>query len=75
MAAEPFENECCADMVSTKQWIENHEKRHATLDDILDKLLNRLPLWATVILSLAGGVIGSLITIVLFLANAVARTQ
>jgi hypothetical protein len=67
--AEPFENECCPSMIDMKAWREGHEHRHEALDDLLDKVLNRLPLWATFLLTIAGGVIGSLLTVIGFLAR------
>jgi len=66
---EPVDYETCTGYVEMKQWRESHENRHATIDEILNKLLNRLPLWATTIFTIAGGVIGSLVTVVIFLLS------
>lgn len=66
---DKFEGECCPDMIEMKQWVEGHEKRHSTIDDVLDKLINRLPLWASVMMTISGGVIGSLLTIIAFLVS------
>ncbi len=67
--AEQFDGECCTDMVKMKEWQESHEKRHVTIDEILDRLMNRLPLWATMGYTAAGAIIGSLITIVAILLS------
>lgn len=67
MAETKFDGECCTDMVEMKTWRSEHEKRHGTLDDILDRLLNRLPVWVTIVFSIGGGIIGSLLTVIGFL--------
>jgi len=63
----PFDGECCADMVEMKTWKVEHSARHDRLDTLLDRVLNRLPLWATALATGTGIVVGSLLTIIGFL--------
>lgn len=56
------------------QWINDHEKRHITLDEILARLMNRLPLWATAAATLGGTLFGILVTIIVVLANLLSKT-
>jgi hypothetical protein len=59
-------------------WLVSHEDRHSRDDERFDTLCEdvrqiredlsrRLPLWATFVLTGAGGVIGSLLTVISFL--------
>lgn len=68
--AEAEDVTCCGGLIEVQTWVTNHDKRHATIDEILDKLMNRLPLWATFMLTGAGTVIGILVTIIGFLMAA-----
>ena len=73
MSETPFAGECCADMVTAKSWMVEHDKKHVTLEAILDRLLNRLPIWVTVAFTLAGAIVGSLLTIIIILLNQLGR--
>jgi hypothetical protein len=66
---EPFQNECCADMVQTKEWRKGHEQEHEgisrTLKDVRDDLkainkalMGRLPVWATLLLGVLMAALG-----------------
>ena len=70
-AGEPFDNECCADMVEIKTWRTAHEGRHEAIDTLLDRVLNRVPLWVTALFTVGGVLVGSLITIIGFLLKVV----
>ena len=62
---------------AAERWRYEHERKQdesmarlfTRLDSIDEKLANRLPAWATMAFAIGGGVIGSLITIVVMLST------
>jgi hypothetical protein len=59
---EPFKNECCTDMVEMKQWRILTDQilveMKSDVKAIRESLANRLPLWATLAISILAAAVG-----------------
>jgi hypothetical protein len=53
----------CATVQVIAQQLKEHDERFDKMDDIIEKLRNRLPTWATMLFTAGGTVIGILATL------------